>query len=131
MNERRQRQLSGIVGAFLLLVAAAGIALLGGDFAGEPAFLAQVSLLGLAGLADVTAAVDSPLTDRLAWYRWNGLGYILLGLSFPFGFVETGGVEGVALLVTTVAGGLSLAAMGVDLLAFHGKYTRSERLDGR
>ena len=129
MNERTQRRLSGVVGVFLLLAVAAGTALLGSALVREPVLLTQVTLLALAGLADGIAAVDSPLTDRLAWYRWNGLGYLLLGLSLPFGFVEMGGIEGVALFATTVAGGLSLVGMGVDLVAFHGKYTRTERLD--
>ncbi len=125
MNERRNRQLSAVVGVFLLLVTG-GVALLGTDALDAPAFLAQLTLLGLAGVFDIVAAIETPLTDRWAWYQWSGAGNVLLGLSLPLGFA---GTDGLFLLLLTGVGGLSLAAMGIDMLAFHGKYTRGERLD--
>lgn len=126
MNEHRNRQLSAVIGVFLLAVTGGGVALLGTDVLDVPVVLAQLTLLGLAGVFDVVAATDTGLTDRWAWYRWSGIGSILLGLSLPLGIAGTGGLF---FLLLTAAGGLSLAAMGVDMLAFHGKYTHGERLD--
>jgi hypothetical protein len=126
MNERRNRRLGGALGVFLLVVAGGALALAGRDVPARPALLAQVTCLGAAGVADVVAATDGRLTDRWAWYRWRGLGNVLLGLSLPLGFLGDGGGW---LLVVTGVGGLSLAAMGVDLLVFAGRYTRGGRLD--
>ena len=131
MNERRNRQLSGLIGVFLLVAAVGAFALLGTGMFTEPLFFLQATLLGLAGICDVVAATDSTLTDRLAWYRWSGLGNILLGVSLPLGFAGSMDPSGLALLAVVTLGGLSLAAMGVDMLAFHGKYTRGERLDSQ
>lgn len=126
MNERHNRRLSGVVGAFLLLVSGGGIVLLGTGGLEKPIFLVQVALLGLAGVFDIVAATDTGLTDRWAWYRWSGAGNVLLGLSLPLGFA---GSDSLLFLLLTAVGGVSLAAMGIDMFAFHGKYTRGERLD--
>jgi hypothetical protein len=126
MNERRNRRLSGGIGVFLLVVAGGALAFLGDDALANPVFLVQVTLLGLAGVCDIVAATDTVLTDRVAWYQWSGLGNVLLGISLPLGMV-TSGID-VFLLVVAV-GGLSLAAMGVDMAVFHGRYTRGDRLD--
>ena len=127
MNERRNRQLSGIIGVFLVVVAGSAFALLGDGALDAPVLLAQIGLLGLAGLCDIAAVRDTVLTDLLAWYRWSGLGNVFLGLSLPLGLLDSVDV----LLVVVAIGGLSLAAMGIDMLVFHGKYTRGERLDAR
>jgi hypothetical protein len=127
MNARRNRQLSGVIGAFLLVIAAGALALLGGGALEEPLLVVQVTLLGLAGVCDIVAATDTALTERLAWYQWSGLGNILLGVSLPLGVVDSGGLD--IFLIVVALGGFSLAAMGLDMLAFHGKYTRGERLD--
>jgi peptidoglycan/LPS O-acetylase OafA/YrhL len=126
MNGRRNRRLGGALGVFLLVVAGGALALAGRDVLARPALLAQVTCLGAAGVADVVAATDGRLTDRWAWYRWRGLGNVLLGLSLPLGFLGDGAGW---LLVVTGVGGLSLAAIGADLLVFAGRYTRGERLD--
>ncbi|AHG01125.1 hypothetical protein HALLA_17415 [Halostagnicola larsenii XH-48] len=126
MNERRNRRLSGVVGAFLLLVSGGGIALLGTGGLEVSTFLVQVTLIGLAGVFDIVAATDTGLTDRWAWYRWSGAGNVLLGLSLPLGLAGSGSLF---FFLLTAVGGVSLAAMGIDMLAFHGKYTRGERLD--
>lgn len=131
MNEQRNRHLTGGVGVFLLLIAGGMAALVGTSIVDSPVLLAQVGLLGVAGLCDVIGATDTPLTGRFAWYRWSGLGNVLLGVSLPFGFAGTETPGGLALLAVVTLGGLSLAAMGLDMLAFHGKYTRGERLDRR
>ncbi|WP_408957028.1 hypothetical protein [Natrinema sp. 74] len=126
MNERRNRRLGAVVGVVLLLVAGGGLVLLGTDALDAPLLLAQLALMGLAGVFDIVAATETQLTDRWAWYRWSGAGNVLLGLSLPLGFAESGGLF---FLLLAGVGGLSLAAMGVDMLAFHGQYTRGERLD--
>lgn len=126
MNERRNRRLSGVLGVFLLIVAGGALALAGPAVLASPALLAQVTFLSAAGVADVVAATDGKLTARWAWYRWRGLGNVLLGLSLPLGFFDGGGTW---LFILTGIGGLSLAAIGLDLLAFAGRYTRGERLD--
>ena len=126
MNERRNRQLSAIVGTFLVLIAG-GVVLLVENLLKTPLLLSQVTLLGLAGIFDIVAATDTRLTDRWAWYQWSGLGNICLGLSLPLGFV--GSKNSLFFVLVAVIGGLSLAAMGIDMLVYHGQYTRSERLD--
>ncbi len=126
MNERRNRQLSAIVGAFLVLIAG-GVVLLVENLFKTPLLLSQVTLLGLAGIFDIVAATDTQLTARWAWYQWSGLGNIFLGLSLPLGFV--GSKNSLFFILVAAIGGLSLAAMGIDMLVYHGKYTRGERLD--
>lgn len=121
MNESRERRLNGVVGVFLLLVAVGAVAL-------APSLLinlttaAQLILLGLAGICDVVAALQSPLTAQISWYRWSGVGDILLGLSLPLGFLDPSSEPVFAVVVGF--GGRSLAAMGIDLVLFHGRYTR-------
>ena len=131
MNEKRNRRLTGGVGVFLLCIGGGILALLGTHALDSPVLLAQALLLGLAGVVDIVAATDTALTDRIAWYRWSGLGNVFLGISLPLGFVGTETPGGFVLLAVVALGGLSLAALGVDMLAFHGKYTRGERLDRR
>lgn len=126
MKEGFSRRLSGIVGAFLLLIVS-GAVLLGMPLSEDPVSVVQLSLLGLAGLADIVAATETRLTDRIAWYRWSGVGNVLLGVALPLGFVGTDG--SVAFLVTTGLGGMTLAAMGIDMAVFHGRYTRGQRLN--
>nr|WP_246971952.1 hypothetical protein [Natribaculum luteum] len=118
--------MSAIVGAFLVLIAG-GVVLLVENLFKTPLLLSQVTLLGLAGIFDIVAATDTQLTARWAWYQWSGLGNIFLGLSLPLGFV--GSKHSLFFLLVAAIGGLSLAAMGIDMLVYHGKYTRGERLD--
>ncbi|ELY69961.1 hypothetical protein [Natrinema versiforme] len=125
MNERRNRQISGVVGAFLVLIAAA-LLLLSAPFLEAPVEFGQALVFGLAGVSDIVAATDTRLTNRWAWYQWSGLGNILLGLAFPLTFADNGLL---LLLVVTAVGGLSLVIMGVDMLVYHGQYTREKRLD--
>jgi|AntRauTorcE11898_2_1112593.scaffolds.fasta_scaffold07517_2 hypothetical protein len=127
MNVRRNRRLSGVIGAFLILLAVGVVTLVGTDLVSEPLLLAQAALLGVAGVCDIVAATDTALTERWGWYQWSGLGNILLGFALPLAFVGSG--EQLFILGVTAIGGLSLAAMGLDMVAFHGKYTRGERLD--
>ncbi|ELY80992.1 hypothetical protein [Natrinema gari] len=125
MNERLNRRISAVVGVFLVLAAGA-IVVLGGGLVETAVLLVQVTLMGVAGVCDIVAATDTRLTARWAWYRWNGLGNILLGLSLPLGFVGSG--TGLLFVVVVSIGGLSLGLMGIDMLVYHGTYTRDERL---
>lgn len=128
MIDGSDRRLSAVAGVFLVVIAAGATVALGGKLFERSALAAQVTLLGVAGLCDIVAATDSVLTDRLAWYQWSGLGNVLLGAALPLGLVATS--IDVLLLVVLGLGGLSLALMGVDMLLFHGRYFRGERLDG-
>lgn len=116
-----------MLGVFLVGVGASAGVLTGGTLPGRPVLVGQVLLVGLAGVCNLVAAVDRHLTDAWAWYQWSGLGNVLLGLSLPLGFV--GSADALLFLLVTGVGGLSLAAIGVDMLAFHGAYTQGTRFD--
>lgn len=122
---QNQRRLYALSGVFLTAAAAAVTVLLGGDLLATSVLAIQVSMIVLAGICDLVAATGS--FGGWAWYRWGGLGNILLGLSLPLGFVGTAW-DSIFLLVTGL-GGLSLTAMGIDLVAFHGRYTQQTLLD--
>jgi hypothetical protein len=122
---QNQRRLYALSGVFLTAAAAAVTVLLGGDLLATSVLAIQVSMIALAGICDLVAATGS--FGGWAWYRWGGLGNILLGLSLPLGFVGTAW-DSIFLLVTGL-GGLSLTAMGIDLVAFHGRYTNQTLLD--
>lgn len=126
MNERRNRQISAVVGTFLVLIAV-GTGVLVSNLLETPMLLGQVIVFGLAGIFDIVAATDTRLTDRWGWYQWSGLGNVLLGLALPLAFAGSDGK--LLLVVVTAVGGLSLVLPGVDMLVYHGQYTREERLD--
>lgn len=113
------------MGVFLTVVAAVAAVWLGGDLLATPVLAMQVTMIALAGACDLVAATDG--FGGWAWYRWSGLGNILLGLSLPMGFVGTAW-DSLFVLVTGL-GGLSLATMGLDMVVFHGTYTRQTPLD--
>jgi hypothetical protein len=127
MTDRRTHRFSAAVGVFLVVLAAGAAVLLGRELFERPALLAQVALLGTAGLCDILAVVDTGLTNRLAWYQWSGLGNVIFGPALAVGLVGTS--IDVILLVVLVCGGLSLILSGVDMLVFHGRYFRREPLD--
>ncbi len=52
---------------------------------------------------------------------------VLFGLSLPLAFVESG--TWLLFVVVVAISGRSLRLMGVDMLVYHGAYTRDERLD--
>lgn len=131
MNERRQRKLSGAVGVLLLGVVTVFLTIFGSAVLEEPLLLVQTVGLAVAGLLDVAAAVENPLNEYLAWYQLSGLGNVCIGCVFPLGMVDSAGTldGGIVVLAIAAIGGLSLVVMGADMAAFHGKYTRGERLD--
>jgi hypothetical protein len=122
---QKERQLNALLGAFLTVVAVGAGVLLGSDLLATPMLAIQVSMIALAGICDLVAATDS--FSDWAWYRWNGLGNMLLGVSLPLGLVGTS--WDLVLILVTGLGGLSLAAMGIDMIAFHGTYTRQTSLN--
>jgi hypothetical protein len=124
-NDGNQRRLNALLGVFLTLIAVGATVLLGSDLLATPVLAMQVTMIALAGICDLVAATDG--VGGWAWYRWSGLGNILLGLSLPLGFVGT--QWDVIFLLVTGLGGLSLTAIGIDMLAFHGTYTRQMPLN--
>lgn len=125
MSDGNQRRLNAFLGVFLILVAAGVGVLVGNELLATPVLAMQVSMIAVAGICDLVAATDG--VGGWAWYRWSGLGNILLGLSLPLGFVGT--ELDVVLLLVAGLGGLSFAAMGLDLFVFHGRYTRQTPLN--
>lgn len=122
-THRNRRRLNAVLGAFLLAVAGAGAVVLRAELLSRPVLALQFGLTGLAGLCNLVAA-----TDRLSagqWYQWSGLGNVFLGVSLPLGV--TGGP--VLFGVFASVGGLSLAAIGLDMLLFHGRYMHQEGFD--
>ncbi len=130
VNETQNRQIGTVAGVFAVLVSLGVTALVGSAMVQHPVLLAQVGLLGAGGIAHLLGGLDSVRTGPLTWYQWQGVGNICIGLSLPLGFVGQSSTYLLVLFVTAL-GGVSLAAMGVDLLAFHGRYTREERLNAR
>lgn len=128
MQSRTYRRFNGVVGVFLLLLVGGILLLVGPDSVDAPTARAQLVLLALAGTLDVVAAVETPLTDRVPWYRVSGLANVALGLSLPLGFAGTLGEGGLPFFLVTALGGLSIAAIGVDMLAFEGRHVYSESL---
>jgi|APHM01.1.fsa_nt_gi hypothetical protein len=129
MDERRERRLAGILGAFLLL-GTVGILLWGrlGRLNLTAAVAVQMALLGGSGLCNVVAAGQTLLTDRIPWHRWHGVGNVLLGGSLPVGIVGSG--DSSVLAAVTALGALVPAAMGVDLIVFDGRFTHGESFRG-
>ena len=127
MDSKKQRRVSAVFGVFLILVASVVVVLAGGSFLRSPVLAVQVLLLATAGVFDVAAGFETRLTERFAWYKLSGLGYVSLGLSLPFGLADT---TGMLPLFLGALGGLSLAGMGIDMLLFDGKHVYSEPLSG-
>ena len=109
----------------MLVVPGIALAVLREELLSSPMLAAQVGLLGVAGLCNVAAATDRLSTATARWYRWAGLGNVCLGVALPLGFV---GGQPVLLAVISV-GAVSLVALGLDMLLFHGEYMHSERFD--
>ncbi|MFP4174226.1 MAG: hypothetical protein ACLFSW_00410 [Halobacteriales archaeon] len=126
MEHRTQRRLSAVVGVFLLVITAAVVAVFRGSLLDRPLLAAQVGALAVAGVLDIAAAFDTPVTERVAWYRLSGLGNVFLAVSLPLGLFES--AETLPLLLV-VLGSTTLAAIGFDMLVFDGRHVYSEPLD--
>lgn len=123
MNDNRNRRwLNAGLGVFLLAVVGIGVIFLRGRLLSEPIIAVQIGLLGVASLCNIAAATDRLSTTNWGWYRWSGLGNVCLGASLPAAFV---GDEPILLAVIGV-GALSLVAIGLDMLLFHGEYMHGE-----
>jgi hypothetical protein len=110
----------------LLAVAAGALVALGSGILSEPLLAVQLLALGAAGICNLLGGIERLPMGPLAWYQWSGIGNICLGVALPLGFASGEPV----LLAVIAVGGLSLAAMAVDMLVFHGAYTRGSRLGG-
>jgi uncharacterized membrane protein HdeD (DUF308 family) len=127
MGYRTQRRVSGVIGLALLLFVA-GVLFV----AGPPHSLVvsvQLSALALAGACDTISAVDTRLTDRVPWHKWSGAGSILLGVSLPLGLIPTGGgwgTEDLGMFVVMLLAGVTVAAIGVEMLCFDGEHIFDE-----
>lgn len=110
------RRACGVLGAGLVGLVAAGIVLVGTALIHSPTTAVQVVLIGAAGVLDIVAAFENPVTARLDWFRLSGVANVALGLALPVGVLGWGnGAGGAFLLAVTATGGLALAAMGVDI----------------
>ena len=126
MEHGTQRRLSAVVGVFLLVISAAVAAIFRGALIDRPLLAAQIGSLAVAGVLDIAAAFDTPLTERVAWYRLSGLGNIFLAVSLPLGLIES--AETLPLILV-VLGSTTLAAIGIDMVLFDGRHVYSEPLD--
>jgi hypothetical protein len=124
-DDGNQRRLNAFLGVLLTLVAVGATVLLGSELFATPVLAMQVSMIAVAGICNLVAATDG--VGGWAWYRWSGLGNTLLGLSLPLGFVGT--PWDLIFLLVTGLGGLSLTAIGIDMITFHGTYTRRTPLN--
>ncbi|GAB3315606.1 MULTISPECIES: hypothetical protein [Haloplanus] len=130
MNATTHRRLCGVLGLGLLTVVGGGLALVGAAPFGTPTLAVQVVLVGAAGALDVVAAFGNPVTARIDWFRLSGAANVALGLALPVGILGwEGGAGGTLLLAVTAVGGLSLAAVGVDMWCCAGKHVYERPLD--
>ncbi len=108
----------------------AGVALVGVALFRTPTTAVQVVLIGAAGVLDAVAAFRNPVTARIGWFRLSGVANVALGLALPVGILGwDGGPGGLLLLVVMTAGGLSLAAVGVDVALYAGAHVYERPLD--
>ncbi|MEF8856663.1 MAG: hypothetical protein V5A16_04510 [Haloplanus sp.] len=124
------RRRCGVLGGGLVCLAVVTAATV------DPALLAalptatRVSLLAAAGALDLVAAFETPLTQRIDWFRLGGLANVVLGSALPVGLLEGGGGAGGTLLfAVTAVGGLSLAAIGADLFLYAGAHVYERPID--
>jgi hypothetical protein len=124
------RRLCGVLGGLLLALVVGVVATVGVAPLRAPT-LVQVALLGVSGVFDLLAAVDTPLTERIAWYRLSGVANVALGLALPVGLLDWmgRGTGGTVLLAVTAVGGLALVAVGVDLALFAGEHVYERSLE--
>ncbi|WP_251342449.1 hypothetical protein [Haloplanus halophilus] len=130
MDTNTHRRLCGVLGVGLLALAGGGVALVGAALFRTPTTAVQVVLIGAAGLLDAVAAFRNPVTARIDWFRLGGLANVALGLALPVGVLGWGGGgRGTLLLAVTALGGLSLAAIGVDMALYAGAHVYERPLD--
>lgn len=100
------------LGAFLLLVNGAFLALLGTDALSHLGQFAQFAVGILGGLLLILSGVELPWD--VEWYRLAGLGYVCLAASFLFSGVLTD--EGLGWIAVNAVGAFSLGFFGVDMI---------------
>lgn len=119
MHAARHRRLCAVLGAGLLVLVAGLLVVFGAALRRSPPLALQAGLLTLAGVLDVAAAGDTTL---VSWYRLSGLANVALGLALPVGLLGWSGEGAWFLFAVTAVGGLALAGVGVDLLAYGGRH---------
>ena len=130
MNATTHRRLCGALGLGLLAVVGGGLAFVGAAPFGTPTLAVQVVLVGATGVLDVVAAFENPVTARIDWFRLSGAANVALGLALPVGILGwEGGAGSTLLLAVTAVGGLSLAAVGVDMWYYAGAHVYEHPLD--
>ncbi|MFB6101951.1 MAG: hypothetical protein ABEJ73_05245 [Haloplanus sp.] len=130
MRSTTHRSLCGVLGGFLIVLVSAGVTLLSVGILATPARMLQAGLLATAGVLDVVAAVDTPLTDRVDWYRLSGAANVALGLALPVGLLDWGtDTGGTVFVAVSAVGGLALAAIGVDICLYAGAHIYERPLD--
>lgn len=113
-----KRRWFALFGGFFLLISGAAVALFGSTVVETPRLAVGIAIWALVGCLDVVGGAFESVAG-IAWYRFVGLGDILLGL-WLFGFAISwylGGPTTDAVLVSVGAsalGGLTVAAIGVD-----------------
>lgn len=125
MEHRKKRRIPAYIGVFLLVISAGVFVSLRGGILERPFVAVQASALGAAGVFDIIAGFDSPVTERFEWYRLSGLGNISLAVSLPLGFLSP--LQPVLFSVVALCS-LPLAMMGADMIALEGRHVYSEPL---
>jgi hypothetical protein len=130
MRSITHRRACGALGAGLVALVAAGIVLVGAALIHSPTTAVQVVLIGAAGVLDIAAAFENPVTARVDWFRLSGVANVSLGLALPVGILGWGnGAGGAFLLAVTAVGGLAFAAIGADIALYAGAHVYERPLD--
>lgn len=127
MDHGTQRRISAALGVFFLAVTATVVGVLRVSLLESPVIVVQVAFLGVAGVLDILAGVETRVTERFEWYRLSGLGNVALAAALPLGFVDP--FRPVPFAVVLV-GSVAFAGMGLDMVFFEGRHVYSEPLDG-
>jgi len=125
------RRLCGALGAGLAVFVVGIVAVIGMAVFNTPTVAAQLVLIGVAGVLDLVAAFENPVTARIDWFRLGGAANVALGLALPVGVLGWGssGAGGELLVAVTAVGGIALAAIGLDLAVYAGAHIYERPLD--
>ena len=128
MDSTQYRRFSGVVGVATVGLAVVFVAVIGVDVFETPETALLVSALVLAGILDLVAALDTPVTERIAWYRISGIAHIILGTVFSLWFASALG-SGLLAIIAFLVLLLSTAGVGLDMLLFEGRHVYKEPLE--
>lgn len=128
MDNETYRRFSGGVGIVTIGIAMAFVFVAGVDVLSNPQASVLIGALVLAGALDVVAAVESPITERIAWYRLVGVAHIILGVVISLWFAGAVGTGLVDLAIFAFVL-FSTAGVGIDMLFFDGRHFYQEPLE--